>query len=102
VFSYDRRGHGDSGDVRPYAVEREAEDLNAVIMVAGGSAAVFGGSSGAGLAARAAASPAWTRRAGEAVAGAIPGAVHRVLEGQVHYVAPEAIVPELLEFLITS
>jgi hypothetical protein len=43
-------------------------------------------------------SPAWMRRAGEAVAGAIPGAVHRVLEGQVHYVAPEAIVPELLEF----
>jgi pimeloyl-ACP methyl ester carboxylesterase len=47
-------------------------------------------------------SPAWMRRAGEAVAGAIPGAVRRVLEGQVHYVAPEAIVPELLEFLITA
>ena len=28
--------------------------------------------------------------------------VHRVLEGQVHYVAPGAIVPELLEFLITA
>ena len=47
-------------------------------------------------------SPAWMRHAGEAVAGAIPGAVRRVLEGQVHYVAPEAIVPELLEFLITA
>jgi pimeloyl-ACP methyl ester carboxylesterase len=229
VFSYDRRGRGDSGDTRPYAVEREAEDLDAVIAVAGGSAAVFGGSSGAGLAARAAAraatrtparaaaraaartpavtrlalweppyhvddtapqlppdfaaqldglvsagrraeavelflvraaeaspedvaemrgqpfwpamqasaqslayeafvmgpdnalpadllggitqptlvlnggdSPAWMRRAGEAVADAIPGAVHRVLEGQAHYVAPGAIVPELLEFFITA
>ena len=213
VFSYDRRGRGDSGDTRPYAVEREAEDLAALIAAAGGSAAVFGGSSGAGLAVRAAvrapaitrlalweppyhvddtaprlphdfatqlddlvsagrraqavelflvraaeaspedvagmrgqpfwpaaeasartlayeafvmgpdnalpaglltgltqptlvlnggASPAWMRRAGEAVAGAIPGAVHRVLEGQAHYVAPAAIVPELLEFLITS
>ena len=213
VFSYDRRGRGDSGDTRPYAVQREAEDLAALIAAAGGSAAVFGGSSGAGLAARAAArnpaitrlalweppyhvddtaprlphdfaaqldglvsagrraeavelflvraaeaspedlpgmrgqpfwpvmeasarslayeafvmgranalpagllagitqptlvlnggdSPAWMRRAGEAVADAIPGAVRRVLEGQVHYVAPEAIVPELLEFLITA
>lgn len=41
-------------------------------------------------------------RPGEAVAGALPGAVHRVLEGQVHYMAPEAIVPEQLEFLITA
>ena len=48
------------------------------------------------------ASPAWMGRAGPAVAGAIPGAVHRVLEGQPHYVAPEAIAPELLEFLVTS
>jgi len=213
VFSYDRRGRGDSGDTRPYAVQRETEDLAALIAAAGGSAAVFGGSSGAGLAARAAArnpaitrlalweppyhvddtaprlphdfatqldglvsagrraeavelflvraaeaspedvagmrgqpfwpameasaqtlayeafvmgpgnalparlladitqptlvlnggdSPAWMRRAGEAVSGAIPGAMHRVLEGQVHYVAPEAIVPELLEFFVTA
>ena len=47
-------------------------------------------------------SPAWMRRAGEAVSGAIPGAVHRVLERQVHYVAPGAIVPELLEFFVTA
>jgi pimeloyl-ACP methyl ester carboxylesterase len=209
VFSYDRRGRGDSGDTRPYAVQREAEDLAALIAAAGGSAAVFGGSSGAGLAARAAVrnpaitrlalweppyhvggtaprlpddfaaqldglvsagrraeavelflvraagaspedvagmrgqpswaameasarslayeafvmgpdnalpagllagitqpalvlnggdSPAWMRLAGEAVAAVIPGAVHRVLEGQPHYVAPAALVPELLEF----
>ena len=47
-------------------------------------------------------SPAWMGRAGPAVAGAIPGAVHRVLEDQAHNVAPEAIVPELLEFFITA
>jgi hypothetical protein len=29
------------------------------------------------------------------------GAVHRVLPGQPHYVAPEAVVPEMLEFLVT-
>jgi pimeloyl-ACP methyl ester carboxylesterase len=213
VLSYDRRGRGGSGDTRPYAVEREIEDLAAVIAEAGGQAAVFGGSSGAGLALSAAvrnpaitrlalweppyhvddsapplpgdfaeqldrlveagrqadavelflvgavqasprdvagmrghaswpameaaarslvyearvmgpgnalpaellagitqpalvlnggASPAWMRRAGQAVADAIPGAVYRVLEGQSHSVAPTAIVPELLEFLIRS
>lgn len=31
AVSYDRRGRGDSGDARPYAVEREIEDLVAVI-----------------------------------------------------------------------
>jgi pimeloyl-ACP methyl ester carboxylesterase len=213
VLNYDRRGRGGSGDTQSYAVEREAEDLDALIAAAGGQAAVFGGSSGAGLALQAAArnpaitrlalweppyhvddgaprlpddfagqledlvragrraeavelflvkaaeasprdvaamrsqpfwpameaaaqtlayeafvmgpdnelpagvlasiaqptlvlnggaSPAWMGRAGRAVASAIPGAVHRVLEGQPHYVAPEAIVPELLEFLITA
>lgn len=213
VFSYDRRGRGGSGDTQPYAVERETEDLAAVIAEAGGSAAVFGGSSGAGLALRAAtgnpaitrlalweppyhvddsapplpddfaeqldrlveagrradavelflvravqasphdvagmraqafwpaveasarslayeahvmgpgnalptallaavtqpalvlnggASPAWMRHAGRAVADAIPGAVYRVLEGQEHAVAPAAIVPELLEFLVRT
>src|SRR6476659_584207 len=38
VFAYDRRGRGDSGDTQPYAVEREIEDLDAVIGAAGGSA----------------------------------------------------------------
>jgi pimeloyl-ACP methyl ester carboxylesterase len=55
VFTYDRRGRGDSGDVTPYAVEREIEDLDAVINAAGGSACVYGSSSGAVLALRAAA-----------------------------------------------
>jgi pimeloyl-ACP methyl ester carboxylesterase len=56
VFNYDRRGRGGSGDTPPYAVDREIEDLAAVIAaVAGadgpaGTAMVFGGSSGAALA----------------------------------------------------
>jgi pimeloyl-ACP methyl ester carboxylesterase len=55
VITYDRRGRGESGDTRPYAIEREADDLAALIDVAGGSAAVFGYSSGALLALYAAA-----------------------------------------------
>jgi pimeloyl-ACP methyl ester carboxylesterase len=56
VFNYDRRGRGDSGDTAPYAVEREVEDLDAVIDAAGGSAFVYGTSSGGALALEAAAS----------------------------------------------
>ena len=55
VFNYDRRGRGDSGDTTPYAVEREIEDLGALIAEAGGRASVYGHSSGAVLALRAAA-----------------------------------------------
>lgn len=54
VFAYDRRGRGDSGDTAPYAVEREVEDIDALITDAGGSALVFGHSSGAILALEAA------------------------------------------------
>ncbi|MFI5730770.1 alpha/beta fold hydrolase [Kribbella sp. NPDC051587] len=50
VYNYDRRGRGDSGDTADYAVEREIEDLAAMIEVAGGSAYVYGTSSGAALA----------------------------------------------------
>jgi pimeloyl-ACP methyl ester carboxylesterase len=55
VYNYDRRGRGDSGDTGEYEVEREIEDLAAVIEAAGGSAYVYGSSSGAALALRAAA-----------------------------------------------
>jgi len=54
VFHYDRRGRGDSADTLPYAVEREIEDIEALIDAAGGSAFVFGISSGAALAMEAA------------------------------------------------
>ena len=50
VFNYDRRGRGDSSDTLPYAVEREVEDIDAVITAAGGTAHLYGASSGAGLA----------------------------------------------------
>jgi Alpha/beta hydrolase family len=56
VLNYDRRGRGDSGDSAPYAIQREVEDLDAVIGAAGGSACVWGTSSGAALAFEAAAS----------------------------------------------
>jgi pimeloyl-ACP methyl ester carboxylesterase len=66
VYTYDRRGRGDSGDTQPYSVEREIEDLAAVASVAsvasagssgssGGPVFVYGHSSGAALALRAAA-----------------------------------------------
>jgi pimeloyl-ACP methyl ester carboxylesterase len=54
VYAYDRRGRGDSGDTPSYAVEREVEDLQALIEDAGGIAFAFGHSSGAVLALEAA------------------------------------------------
>ena len=54
VYSYDRRGRGDSADTKPYSVKREVEDIAALIDAAGGSAYVYGKSSGASLALEAA------------------------------------------------
>src|SRR5436305_2295370 len=54
VYNYDRRGRGDSGDTKPYAVAREVEDIEALIDEAGGSASLYGHSSGAALALEAA------------------------------------------------
>ncbi|GGP34234.1 alpha/beta fold hydrolase [Saccharothrix coeruleofusca] len=54
VHTYDRRGRGESGDTRPYAVEREVEDLAALVELAGGRAHLVGVSSGAVLALEAA------------------------------------------------
>jgi pimeloyl-ACP methyl ester carboxylesterase len=56
VYTYDRRGRGESGDTLPFALEREFEDIDALIQHAGGAASLYGISSGAGLALRAAAS----------------------------------------------
>jgi pimeloyl-ACP methyl ester carboxylesterase len=50
VYHYDRRGRGDSTDTLPYAVEREIEDIEALIDHAGGSGFLVGISSGAALA----------------------------------------------------
>src|SRR5690349_4941863 len=54
AYLYDRRGRGRSGDAPHYAMQREIEDLTAVIQECGGEAAVFGGSTGAVLALEAA------------------------------------------------
>lgn len=54
VIDYDRRGRGDSGNTLPYAVQREVEDIEALIDVAGGSAFLYGLSSGGVLALEAA------------------------------------------------
>lgn len=50
VYTYDRRGRGDSGDTLPWSIDREVEDIEAIIDAAGGSAFVYGHSSGAVLA----------------------------------------------------
>lgn len=55
VYNYDRRGRGDSTDTQPFAVDREVEDIGAVLSAAGGRPILVGLSSGAALAARAAA-----------------------------------------------
>ncbi len=60
VYTYDRRGRGGSGDTRPYAVDREVDDLEALVALAGAAAGagetvfVHGTSSGAALALEAA------------------------------------------------
>lgn len=55
VYDYDRRGRGESTDTHPYAVEREIEDIEALIDEAGGTVYLYGISSGAVLALTAAA-----------------------------------------------
>ncbi len=56
VVQYDRRGRGQSGDTLPYAVQREIEDLAALIEAVGGHASLLGMSSGSVLTIEAAAS----------------------------------------------
>lgn len=55
VYEYDRRGRGSSGDAPDYSIDREIDDLAALIAEVGGSALVYGHSSGAALALEAAA-----------------------------------------------
>jgi pimeloyl-ACP methyl ester carboxylesterase len=64
VYTYDRRGRGASGDTQPFAVEREIEDLDALVAHAGGAAFAYAISSGAALVLRtAAAGVPWRRLA---------------------------------------
>lgn len=55
VYTYDRRGRGQSGDTPPYSPAREVEDIATLIEHAGGSASLLGLSSGGALALEAAA-----------------------------------------------
>ncbi|TDC07817.1 alpha/beta hydrolase [Nonomuraea longispora] len=50
VYTYDRRGRGESGDIPPYTTEREIEDLAALVAETGGPVRLYGTSSGAALA----------------------------------------------------
>jgi len=86
VYAYDRRGRGESGDTAPYAVQREVEDLAALIAEAGAPAFVCGFSSGAVLALDAAA------------AGLLPTASLQAVEGEQHNVAAEVLAPVLRRF----
>ena len=54
VYTYDRRGRGESGDTAPYSPDREVEDLEALIARAGDTVYLHGMSSGAALALEAA------------------------------------------------
>lgn len=56
AFVYDRRGRGDSHDTPPWSLDREVDDLDAMIQVAGGSAAIYTSSAGAAIALAAATS----------------------------------------------
>jgi pimeloyl-ACP methyl ester carboxylesterase len=62
VINYDRRGRGDSTEVKPFALEREIEDIAALIEAADGSASLWGWSSGGALALRAAGTPIGVKR----------------------------------------
>lgn len=62
VFTYDRRGRGESGDTAPYSVDREVDDIESLVEVAGGSAFMYGASSGAALALAAASRLSGVRR----------------------------------------
>lgn len=62
VYTYDRRGRGESGNTLPFSTQREVEDLDALLDAAGGSAAIYAISSGVGVALTAANTPAVGRK----------------------------------------
>ena len=97
MYNYARRGRGESGDTAPYAVQRELEDIAALIAVAGGSAHLFV-SSGGMFALEAAAAGLQIERLAvyEVIASTIPHARRVILSGQGH-VADSKIVASRLE-----
>ena len=75
VINYDRRGRGESTDTLPFSVDREVEDIAALIELAGGSAALFGSSSGGALC-------LWAAAAGLPVSKLVLWEVPLSLEGE--------------------
>jgi pimeloyl-ACP methyl ester carboxylesterase len=84
VYNFARRGRGDSGETRPYAVQREIEDIAALIAQAGGSACLFGASSGGMFALEAAAAGLAVERVAvyEVPYDTAEGALQRALDYQ--------------------
>jgi pimeloyl-ACP methyl ester carboxylesterase len=85
VFAYDRRGRGDSTDTAPYAVEREVEDMEALLDKAGAPAFVFGHSSGAVLAMEA--------------ARLLPGKIKKLALYEAPFIVDDSRPPTPLDFL---
>ena len=75
VINYDRRGRGESTDTLPFSVDREVDDIAALIELAGGSAALFGSSSGGAVC-------LWAAAAGLPVAKLVLWEVPLSLEGE--------------------
>jgi alpha-beta hydrolase superfamily lysophospholipase len=104
VYNYARRGRGESGDTPPYAVAREIEDIAALIDEAGGSAHLYGVSSGGALVTggtpdpHLAGGPIDFNQAADAVAASIPHARRLILEGQGHVAGPKAVAVALEQF----
>jgi pimeloyl-ACP methyl ester carboxylesterase len=110
VYTYDRRGRGDSGHTAPYSPEREIEDLEALIAHAGGEAEVcqtvhdpagdrFASVQIPTLLLVGGKSPAWIKNAVHTLDRTLPHAALKVLDRQTHMVNPRPTAEALLESL---
>jgi pimeloyl-ACP methyl ester carboxylesterase len=105
AYNYDRRGRGESGDTKPFAKEREIEDIQALVEEAGGQAMLFGISSGGAVALEAAAAlPGITK----VVVYEVPFIVDdsreplKDYEGFTSRLVADSKLDELVEYFITT
>src|SRR5438034_145258 len=114
VFHYDRRGRGDSGDTRPYAVARElpawARLCAAAETIVQDGQVMAGTGAGSPLPAErfrvevptlvidGAKSPRWLHQSADAFGALLPNGERQTLAGQTHFVKPAAIAPALTRF----
>ncbi len=99
TYVYDRRGRGSSGDNQPYAVQREIEDVDALIT--GDSSLpeeLIGSVVTPTLVVAGDASPPFLQNAARAVADALPNGKHRPLPGRTHDIVPEVTAPIIEAF----